>query len=57
MGAEMVEAAGRDSPTHFLQVAHGHLLGKTIMDHALEEMKHGRTTVAEVMRISNQVED
>ncbi|MGB9094762.1 MAG: ATPase, T2SS/T4P/T4SS family [Gallionella sp.] len=57
MGAEMVEAAGRDSPTHFLQVAHGHLRGKTIMDHALEEMKQGRTTVAEVMRISNQVED
>jgi MSHA biogenesis protein MshE len=57
MGPEMVEAAGRDSPTHFLQVAHGHLRGKTIMDHALEEMKQGRTTVAEVMRISNQVED
>ena len=49
MGAEMVEAAGRDSPTHFLEVAHGHLRGRTIMDHALEEMK--------VMRISNQVED
>jgi MSHA biogenesis protein MshE len=57
MGAEMVEAAGRDSPTHFLEVAHGHLSGKTIMDHALDEMKQGRTTVAEVMRISNQVED
>ncbi|MGA7593736.1 MAG: ATPase, T2SS/T4P/T4SS family [Gallionella sp.] len=57
MGAEMVEAAGRDSPTHFLEVAHGHLRGKTIMDHALDEMKQGRTTVAEVMRISNQVED
>lgn len=57
MGAEMVEAAGRDSPTHFLQVAHEHLRGRTIMDHALEEMKLGRTTVAEVMRISNQVED
>ncbi|MGA8863494.1 MAG: ATPase, T2SS/T4P/T4SS family [Gallionella sp.] len=57
MGAEMVEAAGRDSPTHFLQVAHQHLRGRTIMDHALEEMKQGRTTVAEVIRISNQVED
>jgi MSHA biogenesis protein MshE len=57
MGPEMVEAAGRDSPTHFLQVAHGHLQGRTIMDHAMEEMKQGRTTVAEVMRISNQVED
>jgi MSHA biogenesis protein MshE len=57
MGAQMVEAAGRDSPTHFLEVAREHLLGKTIMDHAIAEMKQGRTTVAEVMRISNQVED
>ncbi len=57
MGAEMVEAAGRDSPTHFLQVAHQHLRGRTIMDHALQEMKQGRTTVGEVIRISNQVED
>jgi MSHA biogenesis protein MshE len=57
MGAEMVEAAGRDSPTHFLEVAQVHLRGKTIMDHALNEMKQGRTTVAEVMRISNQVDD
>jgi MSHA biogenesis protein MshE len=57
MGRAMVEAAGRDSPTHFLEVAHQHLKGKTIMDHALAEMKQGRTTVAEVMRISNQVEN
>jgi MSHA biogenesis protein MshE len=57
MGPEMAAAAGHDSPTHFLQVAHEHLRGKTIMDHALQEMKLGRTTVAEVMRISNQVED
>jgi MSHA biogenesis protein MshE len=57
MGHEMVEAAGRDSPTHFMQVAHEHLHGRTIMEHALEAMKLGRTTVGEVMRISNQVED
>ncbi|OFZ66028.1 MAG: MSHA biogenesis protein MshE [Betaproteobacteria bacterium RBG_16_56_24] len=57
MGGEMVEAAGRDSPTHFMQVARDHLHGKTIMSHALEEMKRGRTTIVEVMRISNQVEE
>ena len=57
MGQEMVEAAGRDSPAHFMQVAHEHLHGRTIMEHALEEMKSGRTTVSEVMRISNQIED
>lgn len=53
----MVEAAGHDNNPHFLQVAHEYLRGRTIIDHALKEMKLGRTTVAEVMRISNQVED
>ena len=57
MGRELVEAASSDSPTHFMQAARENLRGKTIMSHALEQMKQGRTTVAEVMRISNQVED
>ena len=34
-----------------------HLKGKTLLDAALREMKLGRTSVSEVMRISNQVED
>ena len=57
MGREMVEAAAHDSPTHFMEVAHQQMRGKTVLDHALKEMKQGRTSVAEVMRISNQVED
>ena len=57
MDREMVEAAAHDDATHFMQVAHTHLLGKTILSHALAQMKQGRTTIAEVMRISNQVED
>ena len=57
MGREMVEAAAQDSATHFMQVARQYLRGKTILDHALERMKQGSTTVSEVMRISNQVED
>ncbi len=57
MNREMVEAAAHDDVSHFMQVARQHMLGKTIMDHAMKEMKQGRTTVAEVMRISNQVED
>ena len=31
--------------------------GQTLADHALEYVKQGRTTIAELMRISNQVED
>jgi len=57
MNPEMVEAAAHHDATHFMQVASKHLHGKSVLFHALELMKQGRTTVAEVMRISNQVED
>ncbi|MBI5429715.1 MAG: Flp pilus assembly complex ATPase component TadA [Nitrosomonadales bacterium] len=57
MNREMVEAAAHDNATHFMQVAYKHMQGKTILSRALEQMKLGHTTVAEVMRISNQVED
>ncbi len=57
MGREMIDAAAHDNPTHFAQVARKHMQGRTIIDHALEQMKKGHTTIVEVMRISNQVED
>ncbi len=57
MNGEMVEAAAHDDANHFMQVAHKHISGRTIMDHAMEQMKQGHTSVFEVMRISNQVED
>jgi len=57
MGREMVEAAAHDSATHFMQVARQHMKGKRILDHALIQMKLGNTTVEDVMRISNQVEE
>jgi MSHA biogenesis protein MshE len=57
MGQALVEAAAHDDNSHFMQVARDHLKGKTLLDAALREMKLGRTSVSEVMRISNQVED
>ncbi|MBI3222440.1 MAG: Flp pilus assembly complex ATPase component TadA [Nitrosomonadales bacterium] len=57
MNREMVEAAAHESVNHFMQVARGHMQGKTILDNAIAQLCKGRTTVAEVMRISNQVED
>ena len=57
MGRDMVEAAAHESANQFMQVAQQHMRGKTILEQALEQMKQGNTTVAEVMRISNQVED
>ena len=57
MGQALVDAAAHEDNTHFMQTARDHLKGKTLLDAALNEMKLGRTTIAEVMRISNQVED
>jgi len=57
MGQELVDAAAREDNTVFMRVAREHLKGKTLLDAALREVKQGRTSVAEVMRISNQVED
>jgi MSHA biogenesis protein MshE len=57
MGREMVEAAAHDTSTQFMEAARQHMRGRTILDQALEQMKQGNTTVAEVMRISNQVEE
>jgi MSHA biogenesis protein MshE len=57
MSQEMVEAAGHESASRFLEVARERLRGQTMMNHALNEMKQGNTTVAEVMGISNRVEE
>jgi len=57
MSQEMVEAAGHESATRFLEVAREHLQGETMLNHAMREMKRGNTTVAEVMGISNRVEE
>ncbi len=57
MGREMVEAAAHDSSAHFMQVAATHMQGQTLVAHGIEIALQGLTTVSEVMRISNQVED
>jgi MSHA biogenesis protein MshE len=57
MSQALVDAAAHEDNAHFMQVAREHLQGKTLLDAALREMKLGRTSVQEVMRISNQVED
>jgi MSHA biogenesis protein MshE len=57
MNRELVEAAAHSDAAHFMESARTHLQGRTLLDHALAQMEQGRTSVAEVMRISNQVED
>ena len=53
----LVKAATHQDSAHFMQAAQTYMKGKTLLDRALEKMKLGQTSVAEVMRISNQVED
>jgi len=57
MSREMIEAAAHESATNFMHVAHDYMVGQTLLDHALKEMKLGHTTVFEVMRISNRAEE
>lgn len=57
MNRALVEAAAHEDASHFMEAAHAHMQGRTILDHALEQMELGYTTVAEVIRISNQVEE
>lgn len=57
MDHELVTAAAHESVSHFVEAARRHMQGKTILDHALEALKQGRTTVIEVMSISGRVED
>lgn len=57
MNRALADAAAHDSSVHFMQTAREHMRGKSILDHALEMLQQGRTSVTEVMRVSNQVED
>jgi MSHA biogenesis protein MshE len=57
MTQDLVDAAAHEENTYFMEAARNHLKGRTLLDAALHEMKLGHTSVAEVMRISNQVED
>ena len=57
MTQPLVEAAADQDGSRFMHVAHESMRGKTMIDHALEQMKLGHTSVSEVIRISSQVED
>ena len=57
MTQALVEAAAHHDSAHFMQAAREYMKGETLIDRALELMSLGHTSVAEVMRISNQVDD
>lgn len=51
------EAVNHHDPSHFLKVAHAEMRGETLRRSAVRLAIQGRTTVAEAMRVSNQMED
>jgi MSHA biogenesis protein MshE len=57
MTKAVVDAANRQDPGHFLAIAQEEMGGHTLRRHAVALVVAGKTTVAEAMRISNQVDD
>ena len=57
MTKDVVDAANHPDPGHFLRAAHAQMAGETMRRHAVALAVQGRSTVAEAMRISNQLED
>src|SRR5438067_3950075 len=51
------EAANHPDPSHFLKVAQAEMRGETLRRSGVRLAIQGRTTVAEAMRISNQMDD
>jgi MSHA biogenesis protein MshE len=57
MTRKVTDAANHPDPSHFLKVAHAEMGGETLRRHAVQLAVQGRTTIAEAMRVSNQLED
>jgi MSHA biogenesis protein MshE len=57
MNESLLEAAAHHESTHFIKAAREYMRGRTLIDHALHQMKLGNTAVSEVMNVSNERED
>jgi len=57
MTAHVVHAANQHDPSVFLKAAHQQMAGETLRRHGVQLAVQGRTTIAEAMRISNQLEE
>lgn len=57
MNTELTDAANHHDINHFVKVARTHIAGNTIRKNAVDMALAKRTTVSEIMRISNQFED
>ncbi|UVW26932.1 GspE/PulE family protein [Massilia sp. H6] len=57
MTRAVTDAANHPDPAHFLKVAQAQMEGETLRRHGVSLAVQGRTTIAEAMRISNQLDD
>jgi MSHA biogenesis protein MshE len=57
MTRKVIDAANHHDPSHFLKAAHEEMDGNTLRRHAVQLVVQGRTTIAEAMRVSNQIEE
>ena len=57
MTTAVVDAANDPDPATFLKAATAQMAGMSLRRHAVQLVVQGRTTIAEAMRISNQIED
>lgn len=57
MTEALADAANHHDPAHFMKTAQAQMAGHTLRRHAVTLVAAGKTTVAEAMKISNQLED
>ncbi|MGZ3181656.1 MAG: GspE/PulE family protein [Telluria sp.] len=57
MTAPVVHAANQHDPSIFMKAAHTQMAGETLRRHAVALAVQGRSTIAEAMRISNQIDE
>ncbi|HYD78416.1 MAG TPA: GspE/PulE family protein [Paucimonas sp.] len=57
MTEAVVDAANHHDPSHFIKVAQAQMAGRTLRRHAVGLVVAGKTTIAEAMRISSQLDE
>jgi MSHA biogenesis protein MshE len=53
----LADAANHHDPGHFMKTAHAQMAGHTLRRHVATLVARGKTTAAEAMKISNELED
>jgi MSHA biogenesis protein MshE len=57
MTGALVEAINRQDPVDFIRMARDQMKGRTMRSHAVHLAMAGKTTVADAIRVSSQIED